>query len=61
MHPVVDVVLEPGLRYTETIESGAGNRAVRYCRLVAGEDTPVGELEVHSFRWRFADQGPGPA
>ncbi|WP_261575175.1 GNAT family N-acetyltransferase [Frankia gtarii] len=53
MHPVVDVVLEPGLRYTETIESGAGNRSVRYCRLVADEDTPVGELEVHSFRWRF--------
>ncbi len=53
MHPVVDVVLEPGLRYTETIESGAGNRSVRYCRLVADQDTPVGELEVHSFRWRF--------
>ena len=53
MHPVVDVVLEPSLRYTETIESGAGNRPVRYCRLVADEDTPVGELEVHSFRWRF--------
>ncbi|WP_250291093.1 GNAT family N-acetyltransferase [Frankia sp. CiP1_Cm_nod1] len=53
MHPVVDVVLEPGLRYTETIESGAGNRSVRYCRLVANQDTPVGELEVHSFRWRF--------
>ncbi|ABW15683.1 GCN5-related N-acetyltransferase [Parafrankia sp. EAN1pec] len=53
MDPVVDVVLEPGLRYTETIESGAGNRSMRYCRLVADEDTPVGELEVHSFRWRF--------
>jgi ribosomal protein S18 acetylase RimI-like enzyme len=53
MDPVVDVVLEPGLRYTETIESGAGSRSVRYCRLVADQDTPVGELEVHSFRWRF--------
>lgn len=50
---MIDVVLEAGLRYTETIESGAGGRSVRYCRLVADQDTPVGELEVHSFRWRF--------
>jgi ribosomal protein S18 acetylase RimI-like enzyme len=53
VHPEVDVVLEPGLRYTETIESDAGDQPVRRCRLVTDEDTPVGELEVHSFRWRF--------
>ncbi|ONH56349.1 GNAT family N-acetyltransferase [Frankia sp. CcI49] len=53
MDPVIDIVLEAGLRYTETIEPGAGGRPVRFCRLLADGETPVGELEAHSFRWRF--------
>lgn len=51
--PVVDVTCEPGLRYTETMEPGVDGRPVRYCRLVAEQDVPVGELEVHSCRLRF--------
>jgi hypothetical protein len=53
MGPVVDLAVEPGLRYTEELQPRPGNRPVRVCRLVGPADTAIGQLEVHSYRTRF--------
>src|SRR5436190_60651 len=51
---VVDETLAPGLRYTEEIGRTVRSNRVRYCYLwQEGEESPVSELEVHSFAQRF--------
>lgn len=51
---VVDEYIAPGLRYSEEEIRILRSHPVRYCYLWRdGEESPVSELEVHSFEQRF--------
>jgi len=50
----VDETIAPGVRYTEEVGRTVKSLPVRYCSLwQEGEEIPVSELEVYSFRQRF--------